>query len=195
MSEQDAVRRKARRAAAGATASEVEAGLQAGPVRVIVTPLSSHLVHPLSRRDIQRILSVLPADSTAGLRSVALLDTQLTEAGHLVLASYRRHGFIRLHAVPGRRWVTGPLPAGVIAELESYGARVAAGRTGLEVHWSPGDLRLFFAVGALLPAVARHRREREGTAEPDPVVRALGDSAAPWPVSPAALQRWREFLG
>jgi len=194
MFDQDPHRLKARQAAAGTPEGEV-LSLQASPVRVIVTPLSSRSIHPLNRRDIQRMLSILPRESTRGLRSVAMLDEQLTEGGYPVLSSYRRYGFIRLHAVPGKRWRTGPLPAGVVSELESYGARVEADRDGLVVGWEPAAMRLFFAVGALLPAVARHRREMQGAAESDPVVRALRDDAAPWPVSAAALGRWREFLG
>ncbi len=184
--------KKIRAAAAGG--QETEARLVASPVRVIVTPLSGDLVHPLSRRDIQRVLSVLPEESVAGLRSVTLLDAMVTEAGYPVLSSYRRLGFIRLHAVPPAHWRIGPLPAGVVSELEAYGARVEATADGLVVGWSPSALRLFFTIGALLPAVARHRREMGGEAGSDPVVRALRDDAAAWPVSTVALQRWREFL-
>lgn len=168
-------------------------GVSVSSARVIVTPVSPPLIHPLSKRDVQRVLSVLPADSLAGLRSVSLLGDQLTAAGDPVLASYRREGFIRLHAVTSLPWRVGHLPPRHVADLARYGASVESGKETV-VRWTPDSLRLFYTVGVLLPGVARHRREHEGAEEGSPIVRALDDQADVWQVSDMALDQWRRFL-
>jgi len=162
--------------------------------RVIVTPVSHPLIHPLSKRDVQRVLSVLPAESVDGLRSVSLLGDQLTATGAPVLVSYRREGFIRLHAVSVLPWRVDHLPPHLIAELVRFGARFEDQEGRRTVRWSPESLRLFFTVGVLLTGVARHRREHEGESEPSMVVRALDVTAEPWQVSDMALDQWRSFL-
>ncbi|MBK9304888.1 MAG: hypothetical protein IPM94_13705 [bacterium] len=163
------------------------------PARVIVTPLAASHLHPLGKRDVQRVLAVLPDDSVAGLRSVSLLDTQSDERGRLVLGSFRRPGFVRLHAVPAGPWRTPALGADDVAELRRFGARVEHRGNGHLVTWTPAALRLFTVVGVLLPGVARHHRERLGHAEPGTAVRVLGD-ASPWVVSDLALSQWSAFL-
>ncbi len=164
------------------------------PTRVIVTPVSPPMVHPLTKRDVQRVLSVLPADSVRGLRSVSLLGDMWTSGGYPVLVSYRRHGFVRLHAVSIRPWRVGSLRSNQVADLLRYGAHVEAGPTECVVTWTPRALRLFYTVGVLLPGVARHRREQEGGAEPGTIVRSLEDDHASWQVSDLALEHWRRFL-
>jgi len=164
------------------------------PARVIVTPLAASLLHPLGKRDVQRVLAVLPDDSVAGLRSVSLLDAQRDEQQRLVLGSYRRPGFVRLHAVPAGPWRVPALGAADVAELRRFGARIEHRGSGHAVVWTPAALRLFTVVNVLLPGVARHHRERLGHGEPGSVVRRLGD-ASPWVVSDLALSQWAAFLG
>lgn len=164
------------------------------PTRVIVMPVAAPMAHPLTKRDVQRVLSVLPAESTAGLRSVSLLGELWTSGGYPVLVTYRRNGFIRLHAVPTEPWRIGPLESSQVADLLRYGARVDAGQRGCIVTWRPEALRLFYTVGVLLPGVARHRREMEGAGEPGSVVRSLEHANGPWQVSDLALDHWRRFL-
>jgi len=161
---------------------------------VIVTPVESPLYHPLSKRDVQRVLSVLPPESTAGLRSVSLLGALTTADGYPVLVSYRKQGFIRLHAVPSTTWCTGPLNAAQVADLLRYGAHVGASPQETHITWTPGALRLFLTVSALMPGVSRHRREREGLMEPHSIVRAMDDKTEPRLVSDLALRQWDEFL-
>lgn len=168
--------------------------LAAHPARVIVTPLPDNLYHPLSRRDVQRALSVLPAESTRDLRSVSLLGEQHTAAGYPILCSYRRPGFVRLHAVPRDHWRIGPLPNRMVADLLRYGARVDAGPEATILTWSPEAISLFFVVAGLLPGIARHRRELEGYDEQAGVVRALDDKTEPWIVSDLALAQWSAFI-
>ncbi len=169
-------------------------GIAMSPVRVIVTPVSTPLDHPLSKRDVQRILSVLPGESTLDLRSVSLLGDVVTAAGYPVLASYRRRGFIRLHAVSTLPWRIRSLNADQVADLVRFGAHVDAGPDECVVRWSRPALRLFFTVAALLPGVARHRRERDGYAESSMIIRSLADDLGAWQVSDMALEQWRAFL-
>jgi len=183
--------REDRRHAAGRHA---RVHLSARPARVIVTPVDPPLHHPLSKRDVQRVLSVLPPESTEGLRSVSLLGGMSTPDGYPVLVSYRKQGFIRLHAVPARPWTIGPLRATLVADLLRYGARVDASHRETRIIWPPEALRLFMTVCALMPGVSRHRREREGLSESGAVVRALDDVTEPWLVSDLALSQWGEFL-
>ncbi len=164
------------------------------PARVIVTPVESHLCHPLTKRDVQRVLSVLPSESTENLRSVSLLGSLTTSNGYPILVSYRKQGFIRLHAVPKATWRTGALKSSLVADLLRYGAHVDANSQETRITWTPEALRLFFTVSALMPGVSRHRREREGFSEPNSVVRALDDSTEPWLVSDLALRQWGDFL-
>ncbi len=169
-------------------------GVSVSAARVIVTPVSHPLVHPLSKRDVQRVLSVLPAESVEGLRSVSLLGDQLTAAGAPVVASYRREGFIRLHAVSSLPWRLERISTALAAELARFGAGVENLGGVTTVRWTPESLRLFFTVGALLPGVARHHREQQGEQETSSVVRALDAGADPWQVSDIALAQWRRFL-
>jgi len=164
------------------------------PARVIVTPVDSPYHHPLTKRDVQRVLSVLPSESTAGLRSVSLLGDMWTANGYPVLVSYRKQGFIRLHALPARPWRIGPLRAAQVADLLRYGAHVDAGPEETRVSWPPEALRLFVTVCALMPGISRHRREREGLPEQGTIVRALDEATDPWLVSDLALGQWSEFL-
>lgn len=164
------------------------------PARVIVTPLAASHRHSLDKRDVQRVLAVLPDESVAGLRSVSLLETLSDDQGRLVLGSYRRPGFVRLHATPVGPWHVPALTADEATELRRYGAQVAHRGNGNLVTWTPGSLRLFTVVSVLLPGIARHHRERLGHAEPGAVVRKLGDSS-PWIVSDLALAQWSMFLG
>jgi len=168
--------------------------MSARPARVIVTPVDSPLCHPLSKRDVQRVLSVLPSESTEDLRSVSLLGALTTSNGYPVLVSYRKHGFIRLHAVPSSTWCTGPLNATQVADLLRYGAHVNASPLETNITWTPKALRLFFTVCALMPGVSRHRREREGLMEPNSIVRVLDEKTEPWLVSDLALRQWDDFL-
>lgn len=164
------------------------------PARVIVTPVDPPYHHPLTKRDVQRVLSVLPSESTEGLRSVSLLGDLWTTNGYPVLVSYRKQGFIRLHALPTRPWRIGPLRAAQVADLLRYGAHVDAGPEETRITWPPKALRLFVTVCALMPGISRHRREREGLPEPGTVVRALDEATEPWLVSDLALNQWGEFL-
>ena len=164
------------------------------PARVIVTPLASSHRHPLNKRDVQRVLAVLPDESVAGLRSVSLLDALSDDQGGLILGSYRRPGFVRLHAAPAGPWHVPALAAEEATELRRYGAQIAHRGQGDLVTWTPGSLRLFTVVSVLLPGIARHHRERLGHGEPGAVVRKLGD-ASPWIVSDLALDQWSAFLG
>ena len=172
----------------------VQKMLTARPARVIVTPVDPPLYHPLSKRDVQRVLSVLPPESTAGLRSVSLLGDMWTVDGYPVLVTYRRKGFIRLHAVPTNTWSIGPLRANQVADLLRYGARVEAGPNETRITWTPAALRLYTTVCALMPGVSRHRREHEGQMEPGNLVRALDVNTEPWLVSDLALRQWATFL-
>lgn len=164
------------------------------PARVIVTPLAASHRHSLNKRDVQRVLAVLPDESVAGLRSVSLLDALSDDQGRLVLGSYRRPGFVRLHATPAGPWHVPALAADEATEMRRYGAQVAHRGDGDLVTWTPGSLRLFTIVSVLLPGIARHHRERLGHGEPGTVVRKLGD-ASPWIVSDLALAQWSVFLG
>jgi hypothetical protein len=168
--------------------------LAAHPARVIVTPLPDNQVHPLTRRDVQRVLSVLPAESTRDLRSVSLLAEQRTAAGHPILCSYRRPGFVRLHAVPRGPWRIGPLSNHLVADLLRYGARIDAGPEGATLTWSPEAVSLYYVVAVLLPGVARHRREIEGHDESAGIVRLLDEKTDPWVVSDLALSQWAAFI-
>lgn len=165
------------------------------PPRVIVTPLEEPLQHPLSKRDVQLILSVLPPQSTAGLRSVSLLGARTRPDGAPVFASYRQTGFLRLHAVPPSPWLLPALPPHAAVEFRQYGALIEMlSDGGSRVAW-PGDaLRLYFTLGVMLPGVGRHRRERDDGAELEGDVRWLGVRAEPWWVSAAALREWSDLL-
>lgn len=162
--------------------------------RVIVTPVEPPLHHPLSKRDIQRVLSVLPPESTENLRSVSLLGPLSTRDGYPVLVSYRRHGFIRLHALPEGPWRLGPLRSSLAADLRRYGALVEANPTGTRLVWPPETLRLYCVLCALMPGVSRHRREQEGLIETNVQVRAIDADTEPWLVSDLALHQWADFL-
>lgn len=164
------------------------------PTRVIVTPVAMPVVHPLTKRDVQRVLSVLPSGSVRGLRSVSLLGEMWTSGGYPVFASYRKQGFIRLHAVSCLAWTVRSLRSAQVADLLRYGAHVDAGPTECVVTWTNEALRLFYTVGVLLPGVARHRREIEGEGEPGTIVRSLEDDHGAWQVSDLALDHWRRFL-
>lgn len=168
---------------------------RAQPPRVIVTPVEVPLRHPLSKRDVQLILSVLPSQFTAGLRSVSLLDPRARPDGAPVFASYRHDGFLRLHAVAPSPWLLPALPLHAALEFRQYGALIELlSDGGTRVGW-PGDaLRLFFTIGVLLPGVARHRRERDEGIELEGDVRWLGARAEPWWVSEAALRQWSDLL-
>jgi hypothetical protein len=165
------------------------------PPRVIVTPLEEPLQHPLSKRDVQLILSVLPPQATAGLRSVSLLDARTRPDGAPVFASYRHAGFLRLHAVSSLPWLIPALPSHAAVEFRQYGALVELlSDGGSRVAW-PGDaLRLYFTLGVMLPGVARHRRERDDGVELEGDVRWLGARAEPWWVSETALRQWSDLL-
>lgn len=165
------------------------------PPRVIVTPIAPALIHPLTKRDVQMVLSALPPQSTRGLRSVSLLDERLTPDGTMVFASYRRDGFLRLHAVPRRPW-TLPRPApALIDELQQYEAIVEQAPEGAaRVSWPGDSLLLFYVIGVLLPGVARHRRERDGAHEADINIRCLAPRDEPYWVTEEALRQWRAFL-
>jgi len=162
--------------------------------RVIITPVSAPLIHPLSKRDIQRVLSVLPESITGGLRSVSLLGDRWTPDGMPVLATYRRQGFLRLHAVSSLPWRLNRLPTRIAVELSRYGAKLEMEGDSHVVTWEPEALRLFFVTGVLMPGLARFRRERDGEGERSAIVRALDDSSGPWVVTEAALNQWSTFL-
>ncbi len=164
------------------------------PLRVIVTPLAPPLIHPLCRRDIQLIHSLLPEACTAGLRSISLLGDRVLPDGRPVFASYRRLGFLRLHAVSSLPWRVPQLPLPAAAELRLYGARVENRPEGAQVTWLGDSLRLFYVLGVLLPGVARHRRERDGEPEADDLVRSLADRDDPWWATDSAVNEWRELL-
>jgi len=164
------------------------------PTRVIVTPVSTPVVHPLTKRDVQRVLSVLPAGSVRDLRSVSLLGEMWTPGGYPVFVSYRKQGFIRLHAVSCLAWKVRSLRSTQVADLLRYGAHVDAGPAECVITWTNEALRLFYTVGVLLPGVARHRREIEGSVEPGTVVRSLEDDHGTWQISDLALDHWRRFL-
>jgi hypothetical protein len=164
------------------------------PARVIVTPLAPAYLHPLNKRDVQRVLAVLPLESVAGLRSVSMLDSLSDELGRLVLGSYRRPGFVRLHAVPAGPWRVPALDPVEAADLRRFGAQITHRGAGDLVAWSPAALRLFTVVSVLLPGVARHHREHIGQTEPGSVVRKFG-VPSPWIVSDLALGQWAAFLG
>lgn len=164
------------------------------PTRVIVTPVAMPVVHPLSKRDVQRVLSVLPSGSIRGLRSVSLLGEMWTSGGYPVFATYRKQGFIRLHAMTCLAWRVQSLRSSQVADLLRYGAHVDAGPSECVVTWTNEALRLFYTVGVLLPGVARHRREHEGAGEHGSVVRSLEDDHGAWQISDLALEHWRRFL-
>lgn len=166
-----------------------------GPPRVIVTPLHPPLVHPLSKRDVQLVLSVLPSQCTAGLRSVSLLDERVMPDGTIVFASYRRDGFLRLHAVPTPPWPLGSADPVLLDELRQYDARIETESSGAcSVSWPGDSLRLFYVMGVLLPGVARHRRERDGSRETDVNIRCLAPRDEPYWVTEEALRQWRDLL-
>jgi hypothetical protein len=180
----------------GASAGNDRPGnaISMSPTRVIVTPVATPVVHPLSKRDVQRVLSVLPAGSVRDLRSVSLLGEMWTSGGYPVFVSYRKQGFIRLHAVSCLAWRVRSLRSTQVADLLRYGAHVDAGPSECVVTWTNEALRLFYTVGVLLPGVARHRREIEGAAEPGSIVRSLEDDHGTWQISDLALDHWRRFL-
>ncbi len=165
------------------------------PPRVIVTPLLPPLVHPLSKRDVQLVISLLPPSSTAGLRSVSLLDPRVLHDGTVVLASYRREGFLRLHAVTALPWeLHAPAPA-LLEELHRYGARLdAAADETIRVIWTSEALRLFYVMGVLLPGVARHRREQNVAPEANLNVRCLAPLGEALRATPEAIRQWRQLL-
>lgn len=165
------------------------------PPRVIVTPVEEPLLHPLSKRDVQFILSVLPPQSTAGLRSVSLLDVRARPDGAPVFASYRHAGFLRLHAVSSLPWLIPALPSHAALEFRQYGALVEMMSDGRSrVVWPGETLRLYFALGVMLPGVARHRRERDDGAELEVDVRWLGAHTEPRWISETALRQWSDLL-
>lgn len=164
------------------------------PARVIVTPVTPPMIHPLSKRDIQRVLSVLPETTTAGLRSVSLLGDRWTPDGLPVMATYRRQGFLRLHSVSHLPWRLSHLPGRVAVELSRYGARLEMEGDSHVVTWDRPALRLFYVTGVLMPGLARHRREQEGYSDSSPVVRAMDDAGGPWVVTETAMQQWAAFL-
>lgn len=165
------------------------------PPRVIVTPVEETLQHPLSKRDVQLILSVLPAHSTTGLRSVSLLGSRRRPDGAPVFASYRHPGFLRLHAVPQSPWLMPPLPSHTAVEFRQFGALIEMlSDGGSRVVW-PGDaLRLYYTLGVMLPGVARHRHERENGAEVEGDVRWLGAGDGDRWTSAVALRQWSDLL-
>jgi hypothetical protein len=164
------------------------------PLRVIVTPIAPPLIHPLSKRDVQLVISMLPPSSTEGLRSVSLLGERTHTNGWPIFASYRRLGFLRLHAVSSLPWRVPELPLPAAAELRLYGARVENRPEGARITWLGDSLHIFYVLGVLLPGVARHRREREGEGEPDSLIRSLADRDDPWWATDAAVHEWRELL-
>ena len=164
------------------------------PTRVIVTPVTMPVVHPLSKRDVQRVLSVLPSGSIRGLRSVSLLGEMETSGGYPVFATYRHQGFLRLHAVTCLSWRVRSLRSNQVGDLLRYGAHVDAGPSECVITWTSEALRLFYTVGVLLPGVARHRRETEGAPEPGAVIRSLEDDHGTWQISDLALEHWQRFL-
>lgn len=179
---------------AGKTRMEPQRGPRARrPARVIVTPVDRTHHHPLSKRDVQRVLAALPDDSVVGLRSVSLLDELIGDAGRPVLGSYRPIGFVRLHAVPRAPWHVASLPASETADLERYGARVTRHGNVDIVSWTPAALRVFYVAAVLLPGIARHHRERLGLHEFDQNVRVLGEPGD-WIVTDLALRQWERFL-
>jgi hypothetical protein len=179
---------------AATRADDLISTVLSGPVRVIQTPVETPLYHPLSKRDIQRVLSVLPAESTAGLRSVSLLGDMLTTGGNQVMSTYRRPGFIRMHAVSRLTWHAGILHPGMISELRRFGAQVIETERETAITWSPDELRLFFTVEVLLPSIARHRREMEGHGEPGMMTRSLESDPSVFPISDMAMREWAAFL-
>lgn len=165
------------------------------PPRVIVAPPEEQLRHPLSKRDVQLVLSVLPPQSTAGLRSVSLLGARTRPDGAPVYASYRHAGFLRLHAVPPSPWSLPALPLHAAGEFRQYGALIEMlSDGGSRVTW-PGDaLRLFFTLGVMLPGVVRHRRELDDGIEREGDVRWLGSRPGPWGFSEAERRQWLDLL-
>jgi hypothetical protein len=163
--------------------------------RVIVSPVTPPYHHPLCKRDVQLVLSSLPASSVAGLRSVSLLGPRLRADGTPVFASYRHTGFLRLHAVATLPWMVTSLEPGLATELGEYGALVEPlADGGSRVIWPGDSLRLYYALGVLLPGLARFRRERDEGVEVEGDVRWLGEQADPWWVTDEALRQWSAVL-
>lgn len=172
---------------------EIAAG-RTRPPRVIVTPLEPPLIHPLSKRDVQLVISVLPPSLTAGLRSVSLLGDRVSPEGLPVFASYRRLGFLRLHAVSSLPWRVPLLPADAMRELRQFGAEIQVQRDTAVILWDDEALRLFYTLGVFLPGIARHRRERDGEGEAGADIRWLAGPREPWLVTELALQEWGDLL-
>lgn len=165
------------------------------PVRVITTPVEAPYFHPLSKSDIQRILSALPNDSIADLRSVSLLGNSWTDNHSPVLSSYRKDGFVRLHAVSSLPWIVDTLSTVTVSELLRYGARIEAGKNEYKITWTTDSLRLFMTVGALLPGLARVRKEINSKHTSNQIVRSTENELPRWNISDRALAEWRYFLG
>lgn len=165
------------------------------PPRVIVTPVEDTVHHPLSKRDVQLVLSALPPRLTAGLRSVSLLGPRARPDRAPVFASYRRAGFLRLHAVPLSPWLLPPLPAQAAVEMGRYGALIEMlSDGGSRVAWPGDSLRLFFTLGVMLPGLERHRREQAGGPELDGDVRWLGSPVESAGITAAVLRQWSDLL-
>jgi len=133
-------------------------------------------------------------ESTEGLRSVSLLGDMWTATRLPVFVTYRRQGFIRLHAVSSLPWRVTNIDSATVAELLRYGVHVDADPGESVIHWTTESLRLFYTVGVLLPGVARHRREQETGPESSQIVRSLDAQDGTWQVSDIALEQWRAFL-
>ncbi len=165
------------------------------PVRVIMTPVVAPFFHPLSKSDVQRILSALPESSIQDLRSVSLLGDLWTDSRSPVLSSYRKDGFVRLHAVSALPWIVTSLSAVTVSELLRYGARIEAGKNEFKITWTTDALRLFMTVGALLPGLARHKKEINSEHIANQIVRSTENELPRWNISDSALAEWRYFLG
>jgi hypothetical protein len=165
------------------------------PARVIFTPVEAPMHHPLSKSDIQRIISSLPESSTKGLRSVSLLPDMWTDSGSPVVSSYRTNGFIRLHAVSSKPWIVDKLSSTTTVELLRYGAIIEAGKNENKITWSTDALRLFITIGAFLPGLLRHKNELSGQHQTNHIVRSLENELPRWNVSDNALNQWKYFLG
>jgi len=189
--EKSSVRKQMEAAAGGATkhANVIM------PVRVITTPVDAPFFHPLSKSDIQRILSVLPSDSINELKSVSLLADLWTDDHSPVLSSYRKDGFVRLHAVSSLPWTVKTLSAVTVSELLRYGARIEAGKNEYKISWTTDALRLLMTVGALLPGLDRHKKEINSEHIANQIVRSTENELPRWNISDSALAEWRYFLG
>jgi len=165
------------------------------PPRVIVTPVDVSLHHPLSRRDVQLVLSVLPPQSIEGLRSVSLLGPRARPDGSAVFASYRHAGFLRLHAAPVSPWLMPSLPPRTAVEFRQYGALIEMlSDGGSRVVWPGDSLRVYYTLAVLLPGVSWHRRERDSGDERDGDVRWLGSRAEPAWIPAVTLRQWSDLL-